>query len=162
MGQLRVLLHKHSNEQHALELVRADGVRERMECETRSYLQHDFLHYAVEAEAGLEAGFWGNLARGKTLEQMNDRSGRAMAAEIPELMTIERTVGALTRAVKGGSASEIVASVHGYEASLGLEPTPWLSEALVLRVQERMRALLGHWKATPYGGTMALRWPAER
>ena len=159
---MRILLHKQSNEQHALELVRADGMRERMECETRSYLQHDFLHYAVEAEAGLQTGFWGNLARSKTLAQMNDRSGRALAAELPELMTIERAVGALTRAVKVGSASEVVASVHGYEAAVGVEPTPWLTEAFVHRVQDRMRQLTGYWKATPYGGTMELRWPPER
>lgn len=41
-------------------------------CETRSYLVHDLLHYAVESEAGLSGGFWGNLARGKTLADMND------------------------------------------------------------------------------------------
>ena len=156
---LQILLHKHSDDRHALELVRANGERECVECETRSHLQHDLLHYAVEAEAGLQTGFWGNLARGKTLEHMNDRSGQALAAEIPELMIIERTVGALTHAVKSGAASEIVAALRGYEAALGAAPTPWLSEALMDGVRERMRKLMGQWRATPYGGTMALRWP---
>ena len=58
---MRILLHKISDDRHTLEIVRADGRRERVDCETRSYLQHDLLHYAVETEASLAAGFWGSL-----------------------------------------------------------------------------------------------------
>jgi len=159
---MRILLHKRSNTQHALEIVREPdgGERECMECETRSYLTHDLLHYAVETEAGLESGFWGNLARGKTLAQMNDRTGRALAAEAPELMAIERVVGALTGVIKGRAAAEIVAALREYEAALGEAESAWLSETLIVAVQERMRRLLGHWSATPFGASMELRWPA--
>jgi hypothetical protein len=59
---LRIAFHKISGQRHALEIVRAGGRRERVECETRSYLTHDLLHYAVEAEACLQDGFWGRLA----------------------------------------------------------------------------------------------------
>jgi hypothetical protein len=156
---MRILLHKRSNTHHTLEIVRATSERESVECETRSYLMHDLLHYAVEAEARLESGFWANLARGKTLVDMNDRSGRALAAEAPGLMAIERVVGALSGVVKGRAAADVVAALREYEAALGEPDSSWLTEALIFAVQERMERLLGHWRATPFGSTMELRWP---
>ena len=58
---VRLSFVKMTDERHALEVVRDDGRRERVECETRSYLMHDLLHFAVESEAG---GLWGRLAAG--------------------------------------------------------------------------------------------------
>jgi hypothetical protein len=156
---VRILLKKLSDERHVLQIVRADGRSEQVDCETRSYLHHDLLHYAVEAEAHLDGGFWGNLAQGKTLGQMNDRTGKAMQAEAPQMMAIEQVVGALSGIAKGGSASAIFAAVHDAATSAGVAFPQWLTLELTLAVQERMRRLLGQWKATPYGESMALLWP---
>jgi hypothetical protein len=163
---------KVSDDTHRLEIVRADGRREALTCETRSLLTHDLLHYAVEAEAGLESGFWGLLAKGKTLGDMNDRTGRSMSREAPALLAIEQLVGALTSVTKGRASADIVAAITTYmesqrpdgDAPRHLPPgmPPWLTVAFVDAVRERMRALHGHWKATPYGGTMELAWPAGR
>jgi hypothetical protein len=159
---MRIVFRKIADERHALEIVRDDGRRESVVCETRSYLVHDLLHYAVEGEAGLGGGFWGNLARGRTLEDMNDRTGRAMEAELPEMSVIERLVGALSGAVKGRSAAEMVTGLHRYAEALDSTLPPWLTESFVAAVQERMRRLLGHWKATPVGAAMELYWPPAR
>ena len=156
---MRILLHKLSDERHVLQIIRADGRSEQVDCETRSYLYHDLLHYAVEAEAHLEGGFWGNLAAGKTLAQMNDRTGKAMQAEAPQMMAIEQVVGALSGIAKGRSADAIFAAVHDAATSAGVAFAPWLTSELASAVQERMRRLLGHWKATPYGEAMTLPWP---
>jgi hypothetical protein len=159
LAAVRILLHKTSDERHVLEIVRPDGRREREVCETRSLLVHDLLHYAVESEARLAGGFWGNLGRGKTLTDMNDRTGRAMADAGAEMTVIERLVGALSGAVKGRSAEEMVTALARYAEALGTTNPDWLTEPFVLAVQERMKKLLGQWKATPYGGTMDLEWP---
>ncbi len=156
---MRISFRKTSDERHVLEIVRPDGRREKEECETRSYLVHDLLHYAVEREAGLAGGFWGNLARGKTLADMNDRTGRAMAEASAEMAVIERLVGSLSGAVKGRSAKEMVSALAMYAEALGTTNPAWLTEPFVLRVQERMKKLLGQWKATPYGDAMDLDWP---
>src|SRR4051812_28698988 len=108
-GRMRICFHKISDARHALEIVHEDGRRERVECATRSYLIHDFLHYAVESEAKLQGGFWGNLAAGKTLADMNDRTGVALKSAAPEMAVIEQLVGALSGAVKGKTAREMVA-----------------------------------------------------
>jgi hypothetical protein len=150
-----VVFRKMSEERHELEIVRDDGCRERVVCETRSYLVHDLLHYAVESEAEVRGGFWGSLANGKTLAEMNDRNAM-MGGEMP---IIERVVGALSGAVKGRSAAEMVAALDQHAAALGSTNPAWLTVELVAAVQERMRKLLGHWKATPFGGSMELTWP---
>jgi hypothetical protein len=168
---MRITFHKISDERHALELTRGDGRRERVECETRSYLRHDLLHYAVESEAGVRSGLWGSLARGKTLAktlaEMNDREGQAMASGSDEMAAVEQLVGALHGAEKLGPAAEVVAGMRRFAASLGATLPPWFTAELVAAVQERMRQLVGRWRATAYGSAMDLEWqdgppPADR
>jgi hypothetical protein len=156
---MRILLEKLTDERHRLAIERAPGVREAVECETRSYLLHDLLHYAVESEARLATGFWGNLAAGKTLADMNDRTGAAMQDAAPAMGAIEQIVGALHGSTKGIAAGELVAGVRRFAASLGATMPDWLTEAFVVAVQERMRRLQGHWRSTPFGGVMELPWP---
>jgi hypothetical protein len=158
---MRILFHKLTDQRHALEIVRDEGRRERVECETRSTLFHDFLHYAVESQAGLHDGFWGRLAAGRTLAEMNERTvdagyGPGMHAG---LALVERIVGALSGIRKGQSAADLVAGICRFVTSTGAAAPAWLSEALVEAARERMRRLTGHWRATPHGQAMALDWP---
>lgn len=155
---LRIAFRKITDERHALEVTRADGRTETALCETRSYLAHDLLHYAVESEARLHGGFWGNLAAGKTLAQMNDRSGAGMAGEMG---AIERIVGAMHMTTKGRPSREIVAGVRRFYESIGEQAPPWLTEALVDAVHARMRELQGAWRATPRGGRLELSFPPD-
>jgi len=156
---MRILLTKLSNTHHALEIVRTDGSRDRVELVTRELLFHDLLHYAVESSMGTQVGVWGALASGKTFADLNDRTGAAMRDSAAGLAGVEVVVGMMTGAVKrmetpGGE----VAALREYHAALGKELPPWCTEDLVAAVRERMRRLQGHWKATPYGKTMEIAW----
>ncbi|KIG13529.1 hypothetical protein DB30_07977 [Enhygromyxa salina] len=153
------MFHKLSDQRHVLEVIHADGRAEQVECATRSYLVHDLLHYAVEAQAQLTRGFWGSLAGGKTLEQMNDRAGSAMSDASDEMMLIELIVGALSATVKGRSPAEIVMGLRRNADAIEGALPEWLTEGFVAKVQARMHGLMGHWKATPFGGEMELPWP---
>jgi hypothetical protein len=155
---MRVFLHKLSDERHTLEIVRASGEREQVECESRSLLVHDFIHLAVEEEAHLTNGFWGKLAEGKTLTEMNDRASPPNDAA---MMEIERVVGALSMAAKGAPPSEVVAALEAYSTALGVGLPVWLTEPFVASVQARLRRLRGEWNATPCGCTMELAWPTD-
>ena len=172
---MRILLRKISDQQHELAIVREgfaregfaregfardSGAGESVVCETRSYLRHDLLHYAVEAEARIEGGFWGSLARGRTLAEMNDRARMPPGSDAAEIATVEQVVGVLSGAAKGRSTADVVAAVERYGAATDGPVPAWLTEPFVAAVQERLRGLLGAWKATPYGETMALDWPA--
>jgi hypothetical protein len=158
---LRVAFRKITDERHVLEVTRADGRTESVECETRSYFAHDLLHYAVESEARLNGGFWGNLAAGKTLAQMNDRTGAGMSDVAGEMGAIERIVGAMHLTTKGRSSRDIVGGVRRFYESIGEEAPAWLTEALVDAVQARMRRLQGAWRATPRGGRLELSFPPD-
>ena len=149
---------KLTDERHALEIVRDGGLRERVECETRSYLMHDLLHFAVESEAGLQGGFWGRLAAGTTLAELNDRTKPMGPPETDEMAAIEQLVGALHGATKGRPAEELVAGMRRFAEALDASIPDWLTEEFVTRVKERLRRLVGHWNATPYGGSMDLDW----
>ncbi|MGD0679636.1 MAG: hypothetical protein ABSC94_29975 [Polyangiaceae bacterium] len=152
---MRIVLRKLSDERHELAISRDQASWETVECETRSYLTHDLLHYAVESEAGVDSGFWGRLAAGATLVEMNDRA-RPMD---DDMTAIEQMVGALTASVKGRSAADVVAGMDRFASSLGARMPSWLTESFVLAVQERMRQLVGRWRATPRGCVFDLTWP---
>jgi hypothetical protein len=175
---MRILLRKISDQQHELAIVRESGARESgaresgaresgaresgaresVVCETRSYLKHDLLHYAVEAEAGIEGGLWGSLARGRTLAEMNDRARMAPGGDAGEIATVETFVGVLSGAAKGLDTAEVMSVVERAVAATSDAAPAWLTEPFVAAVQARLRGLLGAWKATPYGGTMTLHW----
>lgn len=156
---MRIAFRKLTDERHELAIVRDDGARETVTCETRSYLTHDLLHYAVEREARLTTGFWGTLAAGATLARMNDREQPAPSAAPEELATIERFVGAFSATAKGRPPAEVLEGMRRYAESLGTAPPAWLTDRLAVAVDERMRRLLGQWRATPRGAEMVLAWP---
>jgi hypothetical protein len=156
---VRILLTKLSDARHALEVHRADGSRERVELETRSTLLHDLTHFAVEEAAGITAGFWGSLAAGRTFDELSGKTGSGMMDDGGLMMEVERTVAVLqggvkTRADPAAAYARIVAMLRIQDA----EPPSWFTAELVARVHERMRQLLGQWKATPYGSSMELVW----
>ena len=161
MSALRIRIHKLNDAQHRLEIVRSDGRREEVVCETRSYLRHDLLHYAVESSAALESGFWGLLASGTTLARMNDRTAPPPVAgeQGEEIAAIEQIVGALHRS-EGPEAPELVAGLRRFAESLGGSLPRWVTAEFVVRVREAMRSLEGRWRATRYGDVMEISWPA--
>ena len=75
------------------------------------------------------------------------------------MMDVERTVavlqgGAKTQEDPAAAYARIVAMQRIQDA----QPPSWFTAQLVARVHERMRQLLGRWKATPYGTSMELVW----
>lgn len=156
---MKIAFRKISDQRHALEIEHDDGRRERVECETRSYLLHDFLHYAVEREAGIERGFWGSLASGKSLAQLNDKAQPSVFEADAEIATVERMVGMLHGAAKGQAAEAVVAAIGRYAETSETSVPPWLTEDFVRRVQERLRQVMGRWRATAYGECLWLEWP---
>lgn len=158
---MRILLTKISDRRHRLELVRRDGAREAIELVTREALFHDFVHYAVESSMGTQGGFWGALASGKTMADLNDRTGAAMKDFAGSLYAIEAAVG-LMSGVVGLPDEEAWAKLGWYHETQQQEPAEWCTEAFVAEVRECLRRLQGRWKATPYGESMEILWDEAR
>ncbi len=148
---MRIVWTKLTDERHRLTLVRADGTSESVELETRSTLVHDLVHYALEAEGGFERGFFGTLAHGTSMSELTG----AMMTEAPgsELAVVERLVGPFQSLWKGALDPARYVELAG-AAAPGI-----VDAAFVARVQERLRALVGRWRATPFRAGMELEWP---
>ena len=152
MSQLVVRLTRLSNAWHRFEYRRPDGSGEAVDMETRSLLTHDLVHFAVEAEAGLQDGFYGRLARSGSYAELSGMDADALG--------VERVVVTFQSALKSeASAEQVWARLAGTFSAME-EPFPeWLSPELAARIHARLRALLGEWRATPFGKAMELRFP---
>jgi hypothetical protein len=171
LGRMRICITRLTNERHALELLRDGGVAERVELETRSFLLHDLIHYAVESTAGLTTGVWGTLAAGCTLAELNARTAddnddddndqrERFGSRTADLLTIERVTGPLHAVAQGrASPEEGLAAIESLMAAEGTAPPAWLTLELVVAAMERLRQLLGRFRATPFGKPMELPWP---
>lgn len=116
-----------------------------VELDSRSFLRHDLAHYAVESELRLSGGVWGSVARGGSLAG-SGLDGDDMA---------------LAELISGPAQTMMRTEADAVEIEQVLSRVaPWLAmPELALRLHGRLRALTGHWAATPYGGQMILQWP---
>lgn len=137
-----------SDDRHQLEIGRGAARLFVRELETRSTLLHDFVHFAVELEAGLEGGFYGRVAHGRI-----GKPGTTALAEV------EMVVGAFQSALKTEVDAELfVRRLASYVHGVGQTVPRWLSADLIRRAETRYRGLVGQWKATPFGAPMTVRF----
>ena len=152
---LTIRLTRISPTDHRFEYVRADGTGESLELATREFLLHDLVHFAVETEAGLRGSFYGLLDRiGGYAELSLDGAALGGEAQITEMI-----VGPLQNALGPEMAAADVADrVDRYFKDMDLRPPRWFDAGFVETIRERMRQLMGQWKATPFGEAMELRF----
>ncbi|HEY2708857.1 MAG TPA: hypothetical protein VGI95_12465 [Caulobacteraceae bacterium] len=156
---LRLRFTRISPTHHRFEYRRADGTGEAIEMETRSLLFHDLLHYAVESEADLKGSFYGILAKIGGYEELTVSGGAALGGEIA---ITERVVGALTGGLNNEDLDDeaFVAEVTDFLDIYDERAPRWFTPVFIASVRERMRQLLGRWKATPFGEAMELKFPS--
>jgi hypothetical protein len=149
---MQICFYKLSDDTHALEVTRDDGQTERVELNSRSFLRHDLAHFAIELELSLRRGYWGSVAAGAAL--------RGDDIDSDEIMLAERLAGPVQTLIR------TEADVADYLSILRIAETElidigWAATdlaGLAQRIHGRVRQLMGHWRATPYGGAMQLIW----
>jgi hypothetical protein len=134
---------------HRLTVVRTDRSSIERTLETHSVLLHDLVHLAVEAEAGIDDGFWGLLASGVDFEELLAEASHPTRAGI---RLAESLVGPMQAVWKGHLTAD------GYVA-MARDAAPFVDSAFVDRVLERLRRLWGHWNGTPFHEAMEVTWP---
>lgn len=146
---MQIRLQRLSNERHRL-LVRRAGLADvERELETRSVLLHDLVHFAVEREARLADGFWGTLAAGANFDELQHD-----AASHASVLRAERLVAPMQSVWNGRlPAARYVEMLR--------DEMPFVTEAFVARVLERIRRLWGHWQGTPFREAMELTWTLD-
>lgn len=143
---------KLTNEKHHFAITRDDQSTEEATLETRSFLLHDWCHFAVEAEANIRDGLFGLLASGITLEQLSNTSMEQPLS--PGLALAETLSGPLQSLWRGRMSDE------QYIAMLRTLSPEHGTHEFLQRVRERLRRIEGHWKALRFRETMRLQWPS--
>jgi len=146
---MKIRLTRLSNDRHRLVVERADESRVERELETRSVLLHDLVHYAVEAEAGIEDGFWGLLAAGTDFDDLLEEA----AAPTRQGISLAESLVAPMQTVwkQRLDPDRFIELLRG--------SAPFVDRAFVDRVLIRIRQLCGHWPGTPFQETIELSWP---
>jgi hypothetical protein len=146
---------------HTLEYVREDGSRESAEMETKTFLEHDFLHYAIESEARISTGFFGLLGRGYNFSQLNLKSPSDF--DVPESHHVERAVGVFTGMIKGNlSEEDAMRGVKNFYDAEGRAIPSWITADLFVRAKEKYRQIYGKWNSLPFGKTLELIFEYEK
>lgn len=136
-----------SDDQHRVEVTRADGSTEEATLPSREFLRHDFAHLAAESCVGLSKGYWGSVASGAGLD------GSGMGG--PEIQLAEALAGPIQTLLRTD------ANLKHYEATLARVLPDRDCRELAAKVHERGRQLQGHWRATPFGESMEVQWDEE-
>ena len=159
-----IRLTKKTDAQHILEYVRDDGTGESANLETKTFLTHDFLHYAIETSADLRESFYGLLNKGYSYAELGGKDEMAGAGVHREEAGItEMATGLLTGAIKGDIApNDVMGAAENLFGSNGMSTPSWFTPSFIGTVKESMRKLLGHWAALRPGDTLTLEFPLKK
>ncbi|MGH9023913.1 MAG: hypothetical protein ACRDV9_12570 [Acidimicrobiia bacterium] len=114
-------------------------------------LPRDPVHFVVEAELGLEFGFWGLLAAGAKLPAVQAFNARGPRRIPPQSDPLVRA-----HVDEPITAEGLVAAFSGLS---GTEPEPDLDPDRAHRIRARIAELNVRWQAVAPGGILRLRWP---
>lgn len=158
---MKITFQKISNDQHRLTIERADGSSETSVLETKSLLLHDFIHLAIELEAGLKESFWGLVAAGHSflaLAGKDEMQGEEI--DRSEVAITEIVVGAFTGMLQRSVPAEFVIDGIRNVCEATNRPYPsYLSNGFIDAAFERLRHIRGAWNATAFGNVYTVEWP---
>lgn len=128
-------------------VTRHDRSVEDFTLDTKTYLLHDICHFVVERSLNYAAGFWGMLAKGAAISELNGKTNPQTAA----LRFIEQIVGPV-QSVYSGHISE-----HLFEQFVAhldfIVPANFLRDCL-----SDLNSIMTAWEALPLGRQLTLDW----
>ncbi len=131
-----------------LDVVRADGTTERIDCPKQRIIPHDMVHYVVESEIGAR-GFISRVCEGEA-------ASFAMIGDA-ESDGVERLVE-MVQAEAWSGGSDDAAFIDLYRVTCDARdcaPLP-VDAALVCAIRARVAACQAAWDALPVGGALTL------
>lgn len=156
-----------------LDVERPDGSLVSTTFPHKGPIPHDFVHYAVERELGMERAFWGLVAAGhhpEEIQALAKAAGHASAtrAAVPDMEFVpaiqaERTVEAFEADHWSGGAGDPVGVSAMAEAGCAqsqVPPPPRLDADAIARIRARIAEFAQSWAALAPGQSVTLQWQA--
>ena len=155
---LTLYIKKISDQHHEFRYVRSDGSGETLTLDSKTFLLHDLIHFAVESRAGLADSFYGLLVSGETYDSLNEKHSIKDGFG-GELGMTERIVGGLTPVMKGNATPEqFLAAARNLIEAYNRKLPMWLDQGFIADVQEHIRRIVGEWNSIAYGDTLILHF----
>ena len=150
MTGITLVFTKGGDKTDRLDIRRADGSVERIDCPKQGIIPHDMVHYAVEHALGAR-GFLGRVAAGEAA-----RFG--MAAET-ESDSVERLVEVMQGDAWSGGGTEPEAMIDLYRVTCEARGCPMLplDAGTIEAIRQELGRLTADWNAVPVGGALTLR-----
>ena len=128
-------------------VTRDDRSVEDFTLETKTYFLHDICHFVVERNLQYAAGFWGMLARGMAIHELNGKTNLQTA----ELRFIEQIVGPVQSVYSGHLPEQLF---EQFVAHLDfIVPAKFLTDCL-----SEISSIIATWEGLPLGGQLELDW----
>ena len=141
--------------------LRDDGSRTTGEMPRQGILPHDAFHFVVESTLGWGDAFFGQVARGRSLDPLADKTAGTKTdwAKWPRALQAESLVECL-QAEQWGGASDVAT----FAATLAVTcrqrgvRAPALGAADLARIRTALRDFGAAWRPLPPGGILERAW----
>jgi hypothetical protein len=146
-----------SGTRNRLTCVRADGTFTQSDLGPRVPF-HDLAHFVAEKNLNIREGFFGNIQRGFSVEELSSKE--VILSLGPESRISEVLARTLQLLGSGACAKEEFAQLINAELQIyGIPHTLELNTEIIDAMEAEYRALIGEWNAVNDGGTLDVEWP---
>jgi hypothetical protein len=150
---MRIRLVKQGS-RHRMICIRPDGSSTQTEV-GGGLPHHDLAHFVVEKTLGIQSGFYGNIKRGYSIQQLSDKN--VIIALPPEAMFAELLTRTLQAVDSGSCAPQDFIDLVRMEAGPAAR-LPELTQSVVSALMAEFQAVLRKWNATPETGSLELEY----
>jgi len=171
---MRITITREAREDR-IDICRDDGSRASTRLPHKGPIPHDFVHYAVERELGIDTGFWGLVAAGhhpEAIQDMAKAAGHASAkrAAAPDpgfaaAIQSERIVEAFEADHWSGGVGDpagVIALAEAGCAQSCVALPPLLDDRAVANIRQAIADFAERWTMLAPGAAVSLDWDAPR
>ncbi len=166
---MRIAITKGTSQDHVA-VTRTDGSRTHFSFAKKGPYPHDAFHFFIERGLGMQAGFWGLVARGMepdAVQAMALAGGHASAKRaaepdpgIVELIQAERLVECFEAASWSGGADDAAIMAMAEPAwATSLVPPPTGVPDKLSGIRAALDVFLDEWWDASVNATLELEWP---
>ena len=150
---MKLIFTKISPTHHTLCVCR-EGLKDDIQnCETRSLMPHDLIHFAYEKTVWLKNSFWGLLSQWYNIEHFPDE----LVSESSELYRTEMIVGPLTwYLMKEVSEAQVISYIQNACDAYGIEVPQHITTETLKLIKIEYERLWWEWRSLPWNQEMIL------
>lgn len=155
---MQVRFVKINPQEYKLHILRDDQTEDEVILNYREFLRHDLVHFVLEKNAGLSNSFYGQLAKGKKLEEFSTESMKKRGEKFEgELATTEMIVGPLQGVLSSNQELNLDYLKESIQAQ-GFTVPDFLDASFLAAVLREVKGLVKRYDALSVGDVLELEF----